>query len=110
DPHGHPIPTREGNLARRDLRPLNTFRAGQRVVIREVQDDSPERLRRWKDLGLMPGATVTFLRDEPLDGVYEIQVDGRPAVTLAPKAVAGLLGELLGPEKVTNSPKAGPRR
>jgi DtxR family transcriptional regulator, Mn-dependent transcriptional regulator len=104
DPHGHPIPTREGDLARRDLRPLSTFRAGQRVVIREVQDDSPERLRRWKDLGLTPGATVTFVRYEPLDGVCEIRVNGR-AVTLAVKGVAGLLGELLGPEETPGTKK-----
>src|SRR5262245_60497824 len=42
DPHGHPIPTREGTLARRQLRPLSDFRAGQRVIIREAQDDSPQ--------------------------------------------------------------------
>jgi DtxR family Mn-dependent transcriptional regulator len=36
DPHGHPIPSREGDLARRDLRPLHSFQAGQRVLIREV--------------------------------------------------------------------------
>src|SRR5277367_5604023 len=34
DPHGHPIPTREGAIARRDLLPLTAFRAGQRVLIR----------------------------------------------------------------------------
>src|SRR6202040_1664909 len=33
DPHGHPIPTREGGLPRRDLRPLDQFRTGQTVVI-----------------------------------------------------------------------------
>src|SRR5580698_1480291 len=44
DPHGHPIPTREGALTRRDLRPLHSFSPGDRVVIREVQDDRPERL------------------------------------------------------------------
>src|SRR5713226_5183229 len=56
DPHGHPIPTPEGALARRDLRPLTKFQPGQSVLIREVQDDSPERLRRWQALGLTPGA------------------------------------------------------
>src|SRR5262249_25520355 len=29
DPHGHPIPTSEGALARRDLQRLSEFRAGQ---------------------------------------------------------------------------------
>src|SRR6516162_9089305 len=52
DPHGHLIPTREGQLTQRQLRPLTEFRAGQRVVIREAQDDQPQRLRRWQELGL----------------------------------------------------------
>src|SRR6059036_2258451 len=45
DPHGHPIPTAHGDLEQRDLKPLHQFRPGQRVVIREVQDDNPDRLR-----------------------------------------------------------------
>src|SRR5437660_158336 len=48
DPHGHPIPTARGDLQQRDLKPLHKFRAGQRVVIREAQDDSPDRLRHWQ--------------------------------------------------------------
>ena len=92
DPHGHPIPTREGAMARRQLQPLNTFRAGQRVLIREVQDDSPERLRRWQALGLTPGAVVRFLEHRPLDGLYEVQVGDR-VVRLGGEGLAGLLGE-----------------
>src|SRR5215213_9140694 len=44
DPHGHPIPTREGTIAQRELKPLGDFRGGERVVVREVEDSSPERL------------------------------------------------------------------
>src|SRR5438445_2156128 len=40
DPHGHPIPTREGRLAHRELHRLCDLRTGQRVIIREVQDDN----------------------------------------------------------------------
>ena len=50
DPHGHPIPTREGLLEQRKLRPLCDFQPGDRVVIREAQDDKPERLRRCANL------------------------------------------------------------
>src|SRR5438445_13348692 len=32
DPHGHPIPTRDGTLAHRQLQRLSHFRAGQRVI------------------------------------------------------------------------------
>jgi DtxR family transcriptional regulator, Mn-dependent transcriptional regulator len=92
DPHGHPIPTREGAIARRDLRPLHLFRAGQRALIREAKDDSPERLRRWQALGLTPGALVHFISHEPLDDLFEVQV-GDQIVALGSEGLAGLLGE-----------------
>ncbi len=94
DPHGHPIPTREGDIARRNLRPLHLFGAGQRVLIREVKDDSPERLRRWQALGLMPGAVVYFVSHEPLDDLFEVKV-GDQIVPMGSEGLAGLLGELL---------------
>jgi DtxR family Mn-dependent transcriptional regulator len=92
DPHGHPIPTREGELAHRDLRPLLTFAPGQAVVIREVQDDHPERLRRWSELGLLPGAIVTLASHHVLDGTYDVQVAGK-TFTLGAEGLAGLLAE-----------------
>ncbi len=100
DPHGHPIPTREGTIARRDLRALHEFRPGQRAVIREVRDDSPERLRRWRTLGLTPGAIVHFRSHEPLDDLFEIQV-GRRVISLGSEGLAGLLGETVEDEKGT---------
>lgn len=92
DPHGHPIPTREGTIARRELRTLEKFAPGDRVVIREARDDSPERLRRWHSLGLVPGVTVVFLRHQPLDDLYELQVGDR-VVPLGSEGLVGLLGE-----------------
>ena len=76
DPHGHPIPTREGVLDSRQLRPLCDFQPGDRVVIREAQDDDPERLRRWRALGLTPGAVVHIVGHQPLDDLFQIEVGG----------------------------------
>ena len=63
DPHGHPIPTREGELARRNLRPLHTLEPGHPAVIREVQDDNPRVCgagRTWACcLGLWLSSFVT---------------------------------------------------
>jgi DtxR family Mn-dependent transcriptional regulator len=92
DPHGHPIPTEEGQIVQRDLRPLGAFRPGQRILIREVQDDNPERLRRWQELGLMPGATATVLSHQPLDDVYELEVNGT-VIRLGSEGLAGVHGE-----------------
>jgi DtxR family Mn-dependent transcriptional regulator len=95
DPHGHLIPTPEGLLTQRELQRLCDFRTGQHVIIREVQDDNPGRLRRWQELGLMPGAMVEFVRFEPLDNLFEVRVGGK-LVRLGPEALAGLRGESVG--------------
>ena len=93
DPHGHPIPTREGQLPHRLLQPLADFRAGQRVVIREAQDDDPARLRRWQALGLTPGVTVVIVSYQPLDDLFQIQV-GEKLIHLGKEGLTGLRGEL----------------
>jgi DtxR family Mn-dependent transcriptional regulator len=94
DPHGHPIPTREGGLAQRQLKSLDQCAAGQSIVIREVQDDNPERLRRWQTLGLMPGATVCILSYQPLDDMFQLQV-GDKIIPVGSEGLAGLRGELV---------------
>jgi DtxR family Mn-dependent transcriptional regulator len=95
DPHGHLIPSKEGVLTQRELQRLCDFRSGQRAIIREVQDDHPGRLRRWQELGLVPGATVEIVRFEPLDNLFEVRVDNK-LVRLGPEALAGLRGEPTG--------------
>jgi DtxR family Mn-dependent transcriptional regulator len=94
DPHGHPIPTREGALPRRDLRELVDFAGGLSVVIREVRDDNPERLRRWQGHGLKPGAVVRIKSYQQLDDIFELEVDGR-TLTLGSEGLRGLRGEPL---------------
>jgi DtxR family Mn-dependent transcriptional regulator len=92
DPHGHPIPTPEGAIRQRDLKSLDKFRAGQHVVIREVQDDNPDRLRRWQTLGLVPGAVVHIRSHQPLDDLYELEVGGQ-VIPVGSEGLAGLRGE-----------------
>jgi DtxR family Mn-dependent transcriptional regulator len=94
DPHGHLIPSSTGELRRRDLQRLSEFRTGQTVVVREAQDDNPARLRHWRDLGLTPGATVRVLHYQPLDDLFEVEVDGR-VIRLGSEGLSGLRGELV---------------
>jgi DtxR family Mn-dependent transcriptional regulator len=92
DPHGHPIPSATGEIRHRALRSLCEFRPGETVVIREVQDDDPARLRHWQGQGLTPGATVEILTYEKLDDLFEVQVGGR-LIRLGSEGLAGLRGE-----------------
>jgi DtxR family Mn-dependent transcriptional regulator len=93
DPHGHPIPTSEGALEHRQLKSLCKFTVGQYVVIREVQDHEPERLRRWRDLGLLPGAVVHIVDYQPLDDLFQLRV-GSKTIPMGSEGLAGITGEL----------------
>ena len=57
-----------------------------------MRDDSPERLRHWQSLGLKPGVTVVFVRHQPLDDLFEIQI-GERVVPVGSEGLVGLLGE-----------------
>ena len=92
DPHGHPIPTKEGKLVQRNLRPLNSFVKGDSVIIREVQDGDPVRLKRWSELGLLPGVAVKITDRQDLDGVFTLTV-GKRDLVLGIEGISGLLGE-----------------
>ncbi|MGL6074176.1 MAG: metal-dependent transcriptional regulator [Fimbriiglobus sp.] len=92
DPHGHPIPTSTGELVTRELHDLGDFRAGQTVMIREAHDEHPERLRRWQELGLIPGTRVTIQSYHPLDDLFEILV-GEQTIRLGREGLSGLRGE-----------------
>jgi DtxR family transcriptional regulator, Mn-dependent transcriptional regulator len=94
DPHGHLIPTSEGEMQDRQLQRLCEFRDGQTAIIREVQDDNPARLRHWRDLGLTPGAVVLILSYQELDDLFEIRVNRR-VIRVGSEGLAGLRGELM---------------
>ncbi len=96
DPHGHLIPSAQGDLRRRDLLALNQFSAGQAIIIREAQDDNPARLRRWQTLGLTPGATVRILSYQPLDDLFHLQV-GDQTIHVGSEGLRGLRGETAPP-------------
>ena len=75
DPHGAPIPTREGEIERPALETLAGVEVGARIVVRQVEDDDPERLRYLKSLGLVPMAVATVLKREPFGGPITVRVE-----------------------------------
>ena len=63
------------------------------MIIREAQDDNPSRLRRWQELGLIPGAKLRIVKYQPLDDLFEIKV-GPKTIQLGRDGLSGLMGEL----------------
>jgi DtxR family Mn-dependent transcriptional regulator len=68
DPHGEPIPSRDGIVAAVDHEPLSELEPGSTGVIRQVSESDGEMLRYLGERGLVPDATVEVLGKEPFDG------------------------------------------
>jgi DtxR family Mn-dependent transcriptional regulator len=59
DPHGHPIPERNGALPARPEVLLSKWACGVKAVISSVSDRDPSALREMERLGLKPGVAIT---------------------------------------------------
>lgn len=81
DPHGAPIPDKDGTIASVKTQPLSTLASGSRAsVARIVDDDNSEMLRYLAGLGLTPGADLEVTAVAPFDGPLTVQVEGETRV------------------------------
>lgn len=77
DPHGDPIPARDGTIRERRYPTLAELAPPQAVVVRRLSDEDPGQLRHLADLGLVPGAPFAVVEKLPFDGPLRIQAGGR---------------------------------
>lgn len=90
DPHGDPIPTREGMVDEQRLDSIADLGVGERAAVRRVSDRSGERLRYLAELGIIPGAEIRVTERAPFDGPITVQVGTEHRVI-----GAALAGEVL---------------
>ncbi len=76
DPHGAPIPTRDGQILEHELSRLTELAPGTSAVVREVSDESPEGLRRLASLGLFPGTRLRLEEKAGPEGALRVRVGG----------------------------------
>ena len=74
DPHGDPIPSASGKIARTAYRTLAESRTGEQVTIRRVSDRDPGKLRMMHDLDLRPGRKVEVLAESLYEGPIHVAV------------------------------------
>lgn len=80
DPHGDPIPSKEGIITRPGLVALEDVSIGQVVVVRRVRDQSSDVLRYLGEIGVVPGTSVKVLAHEPLDGPLTVKIGEKQQV------------------------------
>lgn len=99
DPHGAPIPTKDGTIDAPSTITLWAAPPGGVVRVAEVEDEDAALLTHFADLGLVPGARVEVLAKGPFGGPLHIRVAGRDhalgevvagAVLVVPGAICDL--------------------
>jgi DtxR family transcriptional regulator, Mn-dependent transcriptional regulator len=101
DPHGDPIPSKDGIVRVEPAQPLSDLQPGQEAVVRRVSDDDAERLRYLALLGLFPGVSLRLRERAPFGGPLHVEVrgpDGTREHALGRDLAAGILVAPVGAE------------
>ena len=77
DPHGDPIPDKDGNLSKIDKILLSTLLKNESGVCVGVDDSSSEFLQFLDKKGITLGKQVTVLEKEDFDDSLSIEIDGK---------------------------------
>jgi len=77
DPHGDPIPTRDGRMEETVTRSLADSQPGENVMLARVSDSDPEMLRYLGDRGIEPGTRLEVVGREPFGGPLNVRVGTR---------------------------------
>lgn len=80
DPHGHPIPSKDGSMPSGSERRLWDVGEAQSASVHRVNDDDARALRYLAGIGLVPGAPVEVVDRGPVGGPLFVKVAARPEV------------------------------
>ena len=91
DPHGDPIPSRQGVMPTRDLLLLTELAPGRSGLIARIEQQEPAVLQYLASLGLVLNARITLDGIAPFGGVVTVRV-GAPNAEIV-HAIGGELAE-----------------
>ena len=76
DPHGHPIPSKDGKITESKETPLSDCASGINVVIRRLNDEDSKLLGYLEKIGLIPNVKFEILDKAPFNGPITIKQMG----------------------------------
>jgi DtxR family Mn-dependent transcriptional regulator len=82
DPHGDPIPTADGKIAKLSLARLSDCRMGDECLIARILDESKEFLRFIGTMGLYPGTQIVVEMIKPEAGIIQVKPANGEATSL----------------------------
>jgi DtxR family Mn-dependent transcriptional regulator len=75
DPHGHPIPRRDGSLPKRSDTSLLHMEPGTKAVVSRVSDQDSQMLQYLSSIGVKPGIRIHLVERGPFDGPLMLRVE-----------------------------------
>ncbi len=98
DPHGAPIPRKDGSIEYDHYLCLADIPAGVNVCVRQVSDQSAEMLRYMATMGIKPNVEIEVVSRAPFNGPLEIVVNGKATYSLGLEVAAHIYVSSLGEE------------
>lgn len=94
DPHGDPIPDKQGEIIERNQSPVSELEPGQSGIIVGVNNTDTEFLLFLEDLGLVLGTEIKILKKFDFDNTILIQMRKGEKQTLSNKVAKNISIEL----------------
>lgn len=91
DPHGHPIPDKDGKIQSPKLISLSESPVNKKAIVRSVKDGSPSFLQYLSKIGIYIGAKIVILDKIEFDSSLEVQIDHKARVFISRDAAENLL-------------------
>lgn len=90
DPHGEPIPDKDGNIIAQDLKKLSSCRVGDRVIFKAVTYSNHEFLNYLNERNITLETEMEILKIEDFDQTLHVRT-GSGSVMLSPSAADKIL-------------------
>lgn len=80
DPHGDPIPTKDGLMPKMDAEPLIEVDTEKTYIVSRVKDQDPKLLQYLEQIGLLLGTKIEVKEKAPFDGPITLLIENNEQV------------------------------
>lgn len=78
DPHGDPIPTKDGTIITHETERLSALPQGHQAIVSRITENSNSDLLCYlAELGIVPGAEISVVDVAPFDGPLTLQINNK---------------------------------
>ena len=77
DPHGDPIPTKDGVMPEMASLPLAMANISEQYIVGRVKDQNPEFLRYLEKIGIILGVKITIVEKTPFNGPIHVKLEDK---------------------------------